>query len=411
AHLTSSLFLIYLTLLYKFSFRLRSKPEALFHLITGFWVCSSSYYGYILIPTIAFLCIIKNLDSIAARPKFLYVKAKLLTLRYIFAGMAIAILVYVCQLSYLGYFSKLNERFLERSSDRGWDSVQKITIIDFVKSVWYNLSYYLPIGSNNLTDGFVGLLSFLVVLALSLYLVTKISINKKELFLSLGLITIPAIAYVTLLMNYTYVHHFSNFKLALPLIFFCVVLPLTGMAYYFNNLLNQRLKSPLILCAVVFSIIFLSKSVSPRFVAFAGVTDKSPQEFGTLVVNNIAEDELPVSDSLPVGISFQPYWQWYAKRLVYKTQREQSDIPFQPEKEHDSLAEFRDWIAEGKVNLNNVRLMKPVYIEYTDKTNSSSFNNICQGYWNQVKETVIGRNISICRSPKLKEALFGKDLN
>lgn len=414
AHLTPSLVLIYLTLVYGFNFQVRTKIEAVFHIIISFWLCSSSYYGGMLIPAIYLWCVIKNFVTTSPFGILVCLKQQFLKLKFLFAGMMLSILAYFCQLSYIGYIQRPFQRFSARTGEVIVKE-EAVSLKKIYLRIWEYIVHYLPLNISEVRT-FSGLIIIVLISIVLCYFVAKISDKKIDFIAAIGLITLTPIAYVVLLKNYSYIHNFSVLKISLPLIVLTVVLPLVILNYNFNYLSNIFARPEFMYLAFIFlltfSFIFIFQSTYPEFLKFAGKTDKSAQDFGIIIVNNIAKNELPISENLSVNIDFRPYRQFYTKRLVYKPNQRYITEPSQHERFPITFKKLMEWGQKGQANLNNILSMKPVYLEYTDRVNSSPFNEICKGYWNPLEEKVQERGVSICRSPLLKEVfLKNKSLN
>ncbi|WP_446343357.1 hypothetical protein [Coleofasciculus chthonoplastes] len=402
AHLTPSLVLIYLTLIFRFDFRTNSKLVAIVQFTVSLWMCLSSYYGWLLVPFIFLLSMIKNTSKFkktTIRKIMLEAKQKLFEQKFLFLGMITAIIIYLSQLILLGHILTPLKRFYHRA---GVSTALegKTPIFKILVRIWEHTTYYLPVGSSELRNlAFVGLIVFLFISVLIFWFTFKISINKKELIPALGLIIFTPFCYVIILNNYSSNHDFSVLKLALPLILLEIVFPLAILENKFKLIYKVKINKfrPFsIVILLMLSLAFILANVYPKFIEFAQPTELFGRDLGILVRNNIATNELPISEKIPVSISWKPTIQFYTNRLIYT---------LRPHPQYKSIEDLMTWTNTGKANLNNINSMQPVYLEYSDKIDNSPLNKICKGYWHSLRETVDQKRISICKSPMLKELI------
>ena len=403
AHLTPSLMLILLTIHYGFNFLTSKKCEMAIQFLIALWVSSSSYYGWLLIPSISLFSILKTLDrNISINRVIRVFREQLLSQKFLYMGMGTSILIYFYQLYYLGadYLNRPFERFLARTSTI--ESEGKIhNNVQIIRQILEHISYYLPLSNSETKNIIFSIFSIISILVLYYVMRKGFTDRKKDLLITLGFVTITPISYVFLLKNYSYLHEFSVLKIALPLLLFSIALPLALLENKFNFIAKYIDRSTFSTFFVgIISLIFLSQITYPNLIHFAGPTHTYSQDLGALVVNNIARDELPTSENLFVSIS-PPYTQYYTSRLIYKL--------IQPDNQDNlskysttSVNELVRWGYNGSANLDNIQSMKLVYLEYSDNIGSTPVEKACNGYWSELKENVEGRSVSICRSPTLK---------
>jgi hypothetical protein len=288
-------------------------------------------------------------------------------------------------------------------------SSDTIPFKEFLIRFWQNLVEYSPLppdyyfGSNS-----KGLFVFIIACLLVLFVCIKIAKNRRLFLFSIILVTLPPILYIILLKNYAFIHNFAVFKLSTPLIVFVVLLPLIVLEYDFKLLTKLASKRSFILAVCIFCLI-LSQGARKSFNDFAKPTNSTAKELGILVSKNIAENELPVSDSFSVNIEYKPFRHFYTNRLIYRP----TDAYRRPDEDlrivrsSITLEQLLNWGYEGKANLSNIMSMQPVYLEYSDKLGDSLVNNICQGYWHKLPEKYGDNEVSMCRSPLLKKVFLG----
>jgi hypothetical protein len=409
AHLTPSLALILYSIHRRFDFMTTKRAEMALQFLLALWVCSSSYYGWLLVPLVFMFSILMSLarKGFSMSSLILELRDQLLRQRFLYVGMISSIGLYFLQLYFLGseYLLRPIERFMVRSSvveagGGGGGNVHSNLVI--ARRILNHISFYLPL-SDDRNKLIVFAFSLLIGLLFAFWMVLgDFSHSKRESCIVLSFLGISPMLYVALLKNYSFIHPFSVLKVAFPLLLFSISLPLVVLESKFRVVTRLSNRPVFTTFSIVtISIVFLSQFIHPNLVDFAAPTHTYSRDLGTLVVNNIAEDELPLSENLFVGIQ-PPFTQYQTGRLVYKLFESRSDDT--PRKYHSQSVQDLYTAAEnGQANLANIQSMRPVYFDYSDNIGSGPVKQTCEGYWKELTEKVDGRRVSICRSPGLKE--------
>lgn len=392
AHLTPSLILILIALCLDFEFDSLKRVQRILLFWVTFTACFSSYYGWILVPSIAAASAI---SSCYKGKRMIKIIASLQPLIY---GLSAAVVMYIAQIVYLGAVSHTLYKFSIRTG-----TSSGLSLREAFSAIWYYTTFYFPAGLFNLVGGsaFV-LLLILSILAFFVLFFRYVPFKVRALIPLIPVLLSPA-AYIFLLREYAYVHEFAVLKLALPLVFLSVFSPLLIVANLGNDIKTRKRAGKskhfyiafILLVSTVFYIYFY---VQPKFMELAREGSDFNQELGALVENNISEMDLPLSDSISVGIH-PPQQQFYTRRFIYTLE----DLTHLPEHQYDiTTGQLIEWAYQGKANLEQLKEMRPVYIEYSDQLNESEVNSICKGHWQEIEETLQSRKLSVCKVDALK---------
>ena len=323
AHLTPSLILILIALCLNFRFDDLSFVQKLLLFLVAFVVCFSSYYGWVLIPSIVAASIINSYKS----KRIIDI---ITSLQPIMFGFFAAVVAYVAQIVYLDTLSHTLYKFSVRT---GISS--SLSLKEAFSQIWYYTTFYFPVRLFKLEENsllFLLLILSVVAFCLLIYLYVPF---KKQALIPLIPIALSPSAYILLLREYVYVHEFAVLKLALPIIFFSVYFPLLIAVNIINELEVERvLERKNSLCVAfmlpLIILIYVCFYVQPQFIWFAREGTNFNQELGILIQNNISTMDLPISDSISVGIH-PPQKQFYTKRFVYTLE----DMSHLPERQYD----------------------------------------------------------------------------
>jgi len=212
--------------------------------------------------------------------------------------------------------------------------------------------------------------------------------QSKLNFLSVCLLIFFApLMQISILRQHSTIHDFSALKLALPTVFtLWIVMPLAILLLikYLPKLFISVSWSTIV--AFLILSFFASKDVSSELLKFAGSGGSYPREIGAIVQKYIVETDLPISDSPKIFIgSVPPQPTWYANRFVYRT----PDLP--------------NLIRRS--NLSNLKHLNPVFLIYADEKPSPQVQEFCKDSWQSIPETIMDKNVLICRSNKLRDLL------
>jgi len=394
--------------------------------IASFSACGIDWYGWVSVAVILFLVFIDALLSRDTRFKFKdFLKQYLNSIKFIFLGMVTSGLTFFAQLLYYkDGIKQILETFFYRSG--------VMVLVDYnnlpLKSIFlfrHIVSHWIPyfpqilqqplrqvverplknIDSQLLISLIVFVLLSLIFLSLLYFFYKKVEDKKLAVYAFVLVFLVPLIQ-IYLLKQHSFVHIFSAFKMGFPITLSLLLLPATISISFFANKFRQSFTKPsfdglLTLFALALGLIIIISSKS-GIINFASVPNNLNQELGSIVSRNFASDDLLIADpkqsslvqelpeSLVVGPipplpPFPPTQLWYTKRFIYYSNQ------------------LKD--LHLRVNAQNLKSMKPVFLAYKDLSSKASVSSICQGQWLDLAGKIEGREVVACRSPKLRHLL------
>jgi len=411
----------------KFKFKELSGFHKTLLFMGSFFACGIDWYGWVSVAVILFLVFI---DELLPRDRsrfafYVFLKQYLNSIKFIFLGMVTSGLTFFVQLIYYkDGLRQVLDTFFYRSG--------VMVLVDYnnlpLKTNFlfrHILSHWIPYFPQILQQPLYEvverplktidtklLISLIVFVLLSLLFLTLLYLSSKKIedkkiaiYVFFLVFLVPLIQ-IYFLKQHSFVHNFSAFKMGFPLAISLLVLPATILIELVENNFRRVFSAPsvdgsLSLFALALGLIIVISSRS-GIISFAGLTDNLNQELGFIVSINFAADDLLIADpkpnllvqelpeSLVVGPipplpPFPPTQLWYTKRFIYYSNQ------------------LKD--LHLRVNAQNLKSMKPVFLAYKELSSKASVNPICEGQWLDLAGKVGGREVVACKSPKLRQLL------
>lgn len=411
-----SIFLI--SLKCKFNFKILSHSNKILLFITSFLACSIDWYAWV---TVAIISLIVFFDKfiLQYRSNFSFItflKKYLDSVKFIWFGLFLAGLIFLFQIVYYknGSQQLLETFFLRSINIIDDDNNRQLNLLDIIRRIITYWIDYFPqflrpillkvITSNPLRHLFdikylaAIFIVFLLILLLAslLYYAYKQSTDKKLTFYIYILVYFVPLLQISLLKQHSYIHEFSALKMALPIVFSLLLLPMLVLFEVLENKLygiNFRSSKYFfyILCfALILSLAIIISSRN-EFIKFVGVSNKKYQDIGFIAARNVTQKDLLIADpnkvneddSLVFG-SFPPEPVWYTDRFIHSSEK---------------LKDLR-----LKLNIQDLKKMKLVFLAYKNLSSASSVNFICKDQWQDVGK-VAKRDVVICKAEGLRHLL------
>ena len=394
----------------KFKFEQLSTPGKSLLFIASLVACGIDWYGWVSVSVILSIVLV---DRWLSRNRGLFSPVAFLmqylnSIKWLFSGMLVSEVAFLAQLFY--YQDGLNqiyETFLYRSSTiyKG-DELTLILLLRTIVEHWIayypprlqqitkpdNYHYYPPrlqqITKPDIYHLIAVLVAALLILGILYYFDRKSEDRPLSVYVYALVFLVPLLQ-LYLLKQHSYIHDFSAFKMGLPISFSLLVLPAVLLSLILKNTWSYRNVQFLhgnvyILIFIVLLGLMMIFSSRTGVTKFAGVGGNINQDKGFLVARNIAFDDLPITndESLVVDPS-PPQPLWYTNRFIY------------------SPSQLKNLLSQGKLNVENLKKMKPIFLAFRDEPINTNVSELCEGKWIDLVEKVDGREVIACRSSEL----------
>lgn len=387
----------------KFRFEELSKPSKFLLFIAAVCACGIDWYGWVSVAVILLLVLIdkwlfRNETSFSFK---YFLKQYLNSIKFIFTGMLVAGITFLAQLLYYkDGLTQLSSIFLLRSgATMVNDYGEPLTNFQILRRiVWHWIPYFpqivrQPVGNYGTKAVLVTVILLIFIILGFLYYLFRTSQDRRLSVYVYVLVFLVPLLQLYLLKQHSFTHNFSAFKMGLAISCSLLVLPALLLTWTFKNTFGKKIfnyHQANIYISIFFValglVIILSTLSNSGIAKFAGSGINKNQDLGFIVAKNIADDDLPIAnqDSLFLNIApFHPLRLWYTKRFIYSPA---------------SLINFR---SQGKLNLQNLKRMKPIFLAFRDKPLNATVSSLCQGKWIDLVEKVDDREVIACRAPKL----------
>ena len=379
----------------KFKFEQLSTPGKSLLFIASLVACGIDWYGWVSVSIILLIVLVdlwlsRNKDSFSL---IAFLKQYLNSIKWLFSGMLVSGVVFLAQLLY--YRDGLNQiltTFLSRSGKVHKDNT--LTLISlFRKIAGHWIAYYPPRLQQLTKPDNYHLIAVLVAALLILGIIYSFYRKSEDKLLSAYvyvLVFLVPLLQLYLLKQHSYLHDFSAFKMGLSISFSLLILPAVLLILILKKILGNTNFQFLYrnVCVSIFIVslgLMMIFSSSDRVIKFAGVDGKINQDKGYLVARNITFDDLPITNdkSLVVGMLFPPQPVWYTNRYIY------------------SPSQLKNLLSQGKLNVENLKKMKPVFLAFRDEPINTNVSSLCEGKWIDLLEKVGDREVIACRASEL----------
>lgn len=407
-----TIFLI--SLKYKFNLNSLSHLNQFFLFILSFLACSIDWYGWV---SVAVICLIVLIDQLISVDQFnfsflLFLKKYLDSIKFMCLGVLLAGLTFLAQILYYeDGVEQLVEIFIRRTSGMVNDYDEPINILTMIQQIMGYWLFYFPkdleiilrkfiytdfisqqIDFQYLIAAFITFLFITLWITLLSYTYQKSNNRKLTAYTYILVYLIPLIQ-IALLKQHSFMHDFSAFKMGLPIIFSVWLLPAVALLRVLDNQLNnQKINSRQSYIYISYFALVLGLFIifgnSSEFLEFAGESNLTYQEMGSLVSRNTKPDQLLFADSIPDNLVEldEPYEElifgasppepvWYANRFIHSSE------------------EFKDFKG-----------IKPVFFAYKNLLSKSSVKSICEGQW-QDAGNIKEHEVVICKAEELRKLL------
>ncbi|MEM7594724.1 MAG: hypothetical protein AAF383_25045 [Cyanobacteria bacterium P01_A01_bin.83] len=390
-----SIFLI--SLRCKFKFGQLSTPEKSLLFIASLVACGTDWYGWI---SVAIILLIVLLDLWLSRNEvsfspLVFLKQYWNSIKWLLSGMLVAGVTFLAQLLYYrDGFNQIYEIFLKRTGiTMGDDLGNALTPMVLLRGiVRYWTAYYPPRLQQIIKPSNYHLIAVLVAALLilgTLYYFFRTSEDRPLCVYVYVLVFLVPLLQLYLLKQHSYIHGFSAFKMGLPISFSLLILPAVLLILIWKKTLSNRnfqflygnVYISIFIVSLGLIMIFSSRSGVTKL---AGVAGNISQDKGFLVARNIAFDDLPITNHEALVVApFPPPPLWYTNRFIY------------------SPSQLKNLLSQGKINVENLKKMKPVFLAFQDEPINTNVSKLCEGEWIDLSEKVDGREVISCRSSEL----------
>ncbi len=388
----------------KFRFEDLSQPSQVLLVIAAICACGIDWYGWVSVAVILFVVLI---DKWLSRNETFFsfkgfLKQYLNSIKFLFTGMLVAGITFLAQiLYYKDGLTQLSRIFLVRSgatmvSDDG-DPLTNFQILRRI--LWHWIPYFpqivrQPVGTYGTKVVLVTVLLIIFISLGFLYYLFRTSQDRRLSIYVYVLVFLVPLLQLYILKQHSFTHNFSAFKMGLAISCSLLVLPVLLLTWTFKNTFAKSIVNyhqsntytSIFFVALGLVIIFSTISTS-GITKFAGSGINKNQDLGFLVTRNIAADDLPIANQDPLFLDMDPFPHplrlWYTKRFIY------------------SPDSFKNLRSQGKLNLKNIKRMKPIFLAFRDEPLNANVSSLCQGKWIDLGEKVDAREVIACRTPEL----------
>ncbi|MFB2977485.1 hypothetical protein [Microseira sp. BLCC-F43] len=391
-----------------FKFETLSRRLKFLLFVASLGACGFDWYGWVAVAVIISLSLVEKLREKGNKSLFsiTFLKQYLKSVKFIIWGTLIAAFTFIGQLLYYknGIIQLVATYNLRLSS--GDDTGNEITLKDFAVRIFQHWIPYFPkafqkflcdytlsfkdIAKSNLSMQFVTG-AFISLLLISLYLLYKLSENRRIALYAYILVLGVPLLQIFILKQHSYMHDFSSFKMGLPIVFSLLLVPVLLLSKLLKiNDFNWKLRVvntliPLAVGSLCIAIIISSRSGAIDYASIGGHKAHG-QDVAFLVSKNFAADDLLIADSpeLIVG-AYPPDRLWYTKRFIYAPEQVKN--------------------LQRRVTLEKLKSMKPIFLTFKDTASKSIVNSICQNQWIDLQQNVGGRIVVACSEAKISRLL------
>ncbi|MBW4509792.1 MAG: hypothetical protein KME64_25245 [Scytonematopsis contorta HA4267-MV1] len=403
-------------------------------LLVSFLACGIDWYSWVAVAVIFSIVFLNG--WIEKQKKGLSFKLFIYkycdSIKFIFLGNLIIAIIFTVQLIYYNNgFNILLDKYWGRSGSRDDLTGEELSLFTMLFRIVNHWIPYFPkliqsrlqiidLDFKILTSiNFIDLTIVLILILLWILMLHDVwskSIYKNNVIYTYLLLFLIPFLQLILLKQHSMVHTFSAFKMALPITFSVLILPLIVLVNFIKSK-TKFFNRYLTLGILVIGLSVVYSCTVIEVTKFAGNTNFLNQELGVIISKNIAANELPIADpkpdfsispaqflpqSLIVNI-VPPELVWYTDRLVYPA----NELRFRNisvEEDKRIYNKKHVFLALKRVNSQNIRRMQPVFIGYKNESTKSSVKTVCQEKWENAG-TIAGREVVICRVPQLRQLL------
>ncbi len=378
----------------KFKFEQLSTLGKSLLFIASLVACGIDWYGWV---SVSIILLIVLVDRWLSRNKgsfspIAFLKQYLNSIKWLFSGMLVTGVAFLAQLLY--YRDGLNQiykTFLSRSGTvHKGNILTPILLLRRIVKHW--IVYYPPalqrITKPNNYHLIAVLVAALLILGILYYFDRKREDRPLSVYVYVLVFLVPFLQ-LYLLKQHSYAHNFSAFKMGLPISFSLLILPAVLLILILKKTLSNR-NFQFLHGNVYISIFIVSLGLMMIFTSSSGVTKFARvgrninQDKGFLVARNIAFDDLPITNDESLVVDRTPPQPlWYTKRFIY------------------SPSQLKNLLSQGKLNVENLKKMKPVFFAFRDEPINTNVSSICEGKWIDLVEKVDEREVIACRASEL----------